>query len=87
MFGPLTCKPGSSVNNKTGSWRVESRPVFLHKNCIGCKMCVTVCPEGCVSGPGKNAMEVDLAFCKGCGMCALICPKKDIEMVKEETQK
>jgi len=83
MFGPLIVKPGSSRNNKTGSWRVGSTPKFLHKNCTGCKMCITVCPDDCILGDEKNKFEVDLAFCKGCGMCALICPKKDIEMTKE----
>jgi pyruvate ferredoxin oxidoreductase delta subunit len=84
MFGPLICKPGSSRKNKTGSWRVEARPNFLHKNCIGCKLCATVCPEGCIKETGKNIFEVDLDYCKGCGMCAMVCPKKDIEMVKEK---
>jgi len=46
-------------------------------------MCISVCPEGCISGTEKNKLEVDFDFCKGCGMCAMICPKKDIEMVKE----
>jgi pyruvate ferredoxin oxidoreductase delta subunit len=85
MFGPLICKPGTSRNNKTGSWRVESRPNFLRKNCIGCKMCSTACPEGCIEGTEKNAYTFDPAFCKGCGICVMICPKKDIEMVKEES--
>jgi len=83
MFGPLTSKPGTSKNNKTGSWRVSAKPKFLQKNCIGCRMCAIVCPEGCVSGAGKK-YDVDLLFCKGCGNCALVCPKKDIEMTKEE---
>jgi pyruvate ferredoxin oxidoreductase delta subunit len=86
MFGPLTSKPGSSKNNKTGSWRIESRPNFLRKNCAGCKLCVLVCPEGCILETGKNNFEVDMSFCKGCGMCAMICPKKDVEMVKEEVK-
>ena len=83
MFGPLVVKPGSSRNNKTGSWRVEVHPKFLKKNCIGCTMCVLICPEGCIAGTEKNTYDADLAYCKGCGNCALICPKKDIEMVKE----
>ena len=87
MFGPLICKAGSSKKNKTGSWRVEVRPRFLHKNCIGCKLCSGVCPEGCITGEEKNAYDFDAAFCKGCGLCAVICPKKDIEMVKEESVK
>jgi pyruvate ferredoxin oxidoreductase delta subunit len=84
MFGPLISKPGSSRNYKTGAWRVELRPKFLQQNCIACKMCLSVCPEGCITGSEKNTYISDPLYCKGCGLCAVICPKKDIEMVKEE---
>jgi len=84
MFGPLVSKPGSSKNNKTGSWRVDVRPKFLQKNCIACKLCVLICPESCIEGEEKNTYHCDYAYCKGCGSCAVICPKKDIEMIKEE---
>jgi len=86
MFGPLNSNPGTSMNNKTGSWRVESKPKYLQKDCIACKMCVVICPEGCVSGSEKNTYNCDFAYCKGCGLCAVICPKKDITMVKEDNQ-
>jgi len=85
MFGPLVVKPGTSTNNKTGSWRVELRPKFLQKDCIGCKMCLSICPEGCIEGAEKNTYFCDYSFCKGCGDCAAICPKKDIAMVKEDS--
>ena len=84
MFGPLIVKPGSARSNKTGSWRIGMKPKFLKKNCIGCKMCVFICPEGCIKGEEKNTYICDYAFCKGCGSCAAICPKQDIVMVKEE---
>jgi len=83
MIGHLTSKPGSSKANKTGSWRTEVKPKFLNKTCIGCRMCANICPEGVISGEGKNAFKCDYAYCKGCGVCAVICPKKDIEMVAE----
>ncbi len=86
MFGPLVIKSGSSKCNKTGSWRVEVKPKFLKKNCIGCKMCALVCPEDCISGEGKNTYDCDYAYCKGCGGCAAICPKQDIAMVKEDAK-
>ncbi len=86
MFGPLTSKPGTSRNNKTGSWRTESKPKFLQKNCIGCKMCLLICPEGCISGEAKNTYNFDPVYCKGCGNCAAICPKADIIMIKEEAK-
>lgn len=84
MFGPLISKPGSSKNNKTGSWRMGLKPKYLHKNCIACKLCVLICPEGCIDGNEKNTYDADYQFCKGCGMCVEICPKKDIVMIKEE---
>lgn len=86
MFGPLIMKPGSSQKNKTGSWRTEAKPEFLKKNCIGCKMCLQICPEGCITGAEKNTYDADFDSCKGCGNCAAICPKQDIIMVKEETK-
>lgn len=86
MFGPLIVKVGTSKNNKTGSWRMGQKPKFLHKNCIGCRMCALVCPEACVDGEIKNTFHCDYAYCKGCGACAVICPKKDIEMIKEQAK-
>ena len=84
MFGPLVVKPGSSRKNKTGSWRTELTPKFLKKDCTGCKLCMTVCPEGCISeGSEKNQLVCDYEYCKGCGACAVVCPKDDIIMVKE----
>jgi pyruvate ferredoxin oxidoreductase delta subunit len=85
MFGPLTSKPGTSKKNKTGSWRTELKPQFLQKNCTACKMCIGVCPEGCITGSEKNTFICDYSFCKGCGLCSIICPKKDIVMVAEDT--
>ncbi|MFA5393029.1 MAG: 4Fe-4S dicluster domain-containing protein [Candidatus Ratteibacteria bacterium] len=83
----ITAEPGSARNNKTGSWRVERRPKFLQKNCIACRLCVLVCPEGIVSGKEKNDFKTDYLYCKGCGLCAAVCPKKDIEMVPEEMER
>lgn len=79
----ITAVPGSSRENKTGSWRTEKRPHYLRKNCIACRLCVLICPEGIVSGEKKNEFGVDYDYCKGCGLCAVVCPKDDIEMVPE----
>lgn len=83
MFGPLIVKPSTSKGDKTGSWRVTSRPKFLQKNCVGCNMCLLVCPEGCIEGKEKNTYKTDYNYCKGCGLCVLVCPKADIVMVEE----
>ena len=76
--------PGGSVTNKTGAWR-SMRPVFKHENCIGCRACELVCPEGCVFGdPKEKHFDFDPDYCKGCGVCATECPVDDIDMVREE---
>jgi len=79
----ITAEPGSARKNKTGSWRVEKRPKYLRKNCIACRLCLLVCPEGIVTGREKNSFSPDYDYCKGCGLCADVCPKDDIEMVPE----
>ena len=84
MFVRIVAEPGSSVINETGSWRAEVKPKFLQQNCIACRLCYLVCPEGCISGKEKNTFIADYRYCKGCGLCAYICPKDDIVMVPEE---
>ncbi len=80
----ITAEPGSTMAVETGSWRMEVKPKFLQKNCIACRLCYLVCPEGCIEGKEKNTYHTDYRYCKGCGLCAYICPKEDIVMVKEE---
>lgn len=84
MFGPLIVRPNKTKGDKTGSWRTQVKPKYLQKNCIGCKMCLLVCPEGCIKGKEKNTYFADYNYCKGCGLCSVICPKADIIMVEEE---
>jgi pyruvate ferredoxin oxidoreductase delta subunit len=86
MFGPLIVKPSKSKGDKTGSWRIQLRPKYLQKNCIACKMCVLICPEGCVQGKEKNNYISDYNYCKGCGLCAQVCPKADIVMIEEDSR-
>ena len=85
MFGPQTVNPSQSKGDKTGSWRIQVRPKYLQKNCIACRLCLLICPEGCISGKEKNTFNCDYTFCKGCGLCSKICPKADIETVEEDS--
>ncbi|MCX8147619.1 MAG: 4Fe-4S binding protein [Candidatus Woesearchaeota archaeon] len=78
-LGAVITKPGSSIRNKTGSWR-EFRPVKDEKKCIKCGFCWMFCPENCIN----EKFVADLNYCKGCGICSHECPVKCIQMVKEE---
>jgi 2-oxoacid:acceptor oxidoreductase delta subunit (pyruvate/2-ketoisovalerate family) len=84
----LTEKAGSSLDNKTGGWRVQ-KPVTDLDVCIGCGLCAKLCPEACIAmSAQKNQInklkpETDYDYCKGCGLCAKECPVKAIKMIKD----
>ncbi len=42
--------------------------------CVGCGMCVTVCPQRVVHLNGKKAEIMDLDGCMECGACTMNCP-------------
>ncbi|MBI2856773.1 MAG: pyruvate ferredoxin oxidoreductase, partial [Chloroflexi bacterium] len=52
--------------------------------CTACNLCALACPEGCITGTGKNTYSPNLDYCKGCGICATVCAAHDIQMVSEE---
>ena len=78
----------SSLNNKTGSWRVF-KPVTDYNVCIGCSLCAKFCPDACIDMEIKkdfgNKLKpvTDYDYCKGCGLCAKECPVKAIKMEKD----
>ena len=46
--------------------------------CIGCGVCIKVCPEPNVIKKGGKKVSIDTVFCKMCLLCASACPKKAI---------
>jgi len=71
---------------KKSEWE---KPVFDHKKCNSCVICVEACPTACLAmsgamGSDKHAkpyMKDDKA-CIGCGFCAIECPVDAVSMVK-----
>ena len=75
------CEPGTTVVNRTGSWRIF-RPVVDKEKCVGCGRCSVFCPDGVINVKDGKA-EVDYDYCKGCGICSKVCPLKAITMERE----
>ncbi len=51
---------------------------FVGSQCIGCKLCYSVCPQKCIDISVKPVV-IDQNRCLHCGRCAEICPKQTIE--------
>lgn len=52
--------------------------------CIGCGMCVTVCPHRIFELQDKKATIVDRNACMECGACATNCPTEAIYVNPDE---
>jgi electron transfer flavoprotein alpha subunit len=63
----------------------EKIQVMIDK-CVGCTLCVKVCPFGAIKMEAKKAV-IDLAKCTLCGACAPACKFKAIVLVKTEAPK
>lgn len=61
-----------------GAARAHPGGYFVGNDCIGCKMCDSVCPQKCIDISGQVAV-IDQNHCLHCGRCAEICPRQAIE--------
>ncbi|MCD7792588.1 MAG: 4Fe-4S binding protein [Oscillospiraceae bacterium] len=61
-----------------GGGETEQRGYFVGPDCIGCKLCYSVCPQKCIDISQKPVV-IDQNRCLRCGRCAEICPKRTIE--------
>ena len=65
---------------------VEVVPTIAEVNelaCVGCNLCVEVCPYGApslVMKRGRLVSEINEALCKGCGLCVAACRGKAITL-------
>ncbi len=50
------------------------------KRCIGCAMCVTVCPHRVLQMVGKKAIIAERDDCMECGACSQNCPTSAISV-------
>lgn len=78
-FRCLACGSCEECLAKIGLCELE-RPIVDENLCIGCGICVSVCPFKAVSKSERGIPQVDAELCKGCGICVANCPMNAIRM-------
>ena len=53
---------------------------WVENRCIGCKICLEVCPQGALT-IGQEGDRIDRGLCSGCGACAEECPGAALELL------
>ena len=48
--------------------------------CIGCTLCIKVCPTDAIVGSNKQMHTIIEAYCTGCELCLPVCPVDCIEL-------
>ena len=60
-----------------GKSQLQTTGYTVLSQCIGCKLCYSVCPQKCID-ISQIPVQINQNHCLHCGECERICPKKAI---------
>lgn len=70
----LTGKPFSPLNPHNGLEGPRTIAIIDEAWCIGCTLCIAVCPTDAIVGANKRMHTVVEDYCTGCELCIPACP-------------
>ena len=70
----ITGQPSLPLNPANGLQGPRSVAVIDEAWCIGCTLCLPVCPTDAILGSNKMMHTVIDAACTGCALCVAVCP-------------
>lgn len=76
----ITGQPLQPLNPDFGIEGPMTTAVIDEDWCIGCTLCLKVCPTDAILGANKRMHTVIEAYCTGCELCIPVCPVDCIRM-------
>ena len=70
----LTGKPALPLNPENGLEGPRTIAIIDEAWCIGCTLCIAVCPTDAIIGANKRMHTVVESYCTGCELCIPACP-------------
>lgn len=87
VLSRLTGRPVLPLKPENGFEGPMTVAVIDEAWCIGCTLCIKVCPTDAILGSNKVMHTVIESACTGCDLCLPVCPVDCIEMVPVSGQK
>jgi electron transport complex protein RnfB len=76
----ITGRTPSPLNPENGVEGPRMMAVIDENWCIGCTLCLKVCPTDAILGSNKRMHTVIEPYCTGCELCVPVCPVDCISM-------
>ena len=76
----MTSQPTQPLNPANGMEAPRSVAVIDEAWCIGCTLCLPVCPTDAILGSNKMMHTVIEQHCTGCELCIAVCPVDCIDL-------
>lgn len=73
----LSKKPIERASFTFGNGQKPNQGYEIGDNCVGCKACETVCPQGCIDF-GAVPAKIIQNNCLHCGNCMTVCPNNAV---------
>ena len=73
-LGDITGRPALPLNPANGAEAPRTVAVIDETWCIGCTLCMPVCPTDAILGSNKRMHTVIEPHCTGCELCVAVCP-------------
>lgn len=82
----LTGKPAIALNPDNGLEGPRTIAIIDEAWCIGCTLCIGVCPTDAIVGANKRMHTVIEPYCTGCELCIPACPVDCISLEPVDIQ-